>query len=209
MKFDIILSGVGGQGILSIATIIGYAALESGLHIKQSEVHGMSQRGGDVQSHLRIADGEIFSDLIPEGAADLILSIEPLEALRYLPYLSSSGWIISNTTPFKNINNYPEEEKIIRSLQEVPLHIIIDADAKAKELGNSRGMNMVMAGAAGVFLPTDFERLVEGIRYLFSRKGDEVVEKNIETLKAGRDIALEQKKERGAPFGTHTTGERV
>ncbi|MFP4178774.1 MAG: indolepyruvate oxidoreductase subunit beta [Spirochaetaceae bacterium] len=207
MKYDIILSGVGGQGILSIATIIGYAALESGLHIKQSEVHGMSQRGGDVQSHLRISDGEIFSDLIPEGAADLILSVEPLEALRYLPYLSSSGWVISNTTPFKNIDNYPEEEKIIRSLREVPLHIIIDADAKAKELGNSRGMNMVMAGAAGVFLPTEFEKLVEGIRYLFSRKGEELVQKNMDVLKAGRDIALEQKKERGATFGTHSTGE--
>ncbi|MFO7849262.1 MAG: indolepyruvate oxidoreductase subunit beta [Spirochaetia bacterium] len=207
MKFDIILSGVGGQGILSIATIIGYAALESGLHIKQSEVHGMSQRGGDVQSHLRISDGEIFSDLVPEGAADLILSVEPLEALRYLPYLSSSGWIISNTTPFKNIKNYPEEGSIISALQDIPLHIVIDADAKAKELGNSRGMNMVMAGAAGVILPTDFEKLVEGIRYIFNRKGEEVVRKNIEVLKAGRDLALEQKNERGATYGAKQSGE--
>ncbi len=189
MKYDIILTGVGGQGILSIATVIGYAALESGLKIKQSEVHGMSQRGGDVQSHLRIADGEIFSDLVPEGAADLILSVEPLESLRYLPYLSEEGWIISNTTPFKNIPNYPEEEKILSAIEAQPRHIAIDADAVAKEHGNNRGMNMVMAGAAGVLLPTKFEMLEEGIRYIFGRKGEDVVEKNVEVLQAGRDLA--------------------
>ena len=105
MKTDIILSGVGGQGILSIATIIGEAATRMGLTLKQAEVHGMSQRGGDVQSILRLSDGPIASDLIPFGSADLILSLEPMEALRYLPYLSQEGWFISSSAPFKNIPN--------------------------------------------------------------------------------------------------------
>lgn len=87
MNTDIILSGVGGQGILSIATIIGAAAINDNLYIKQAEVHGMSQRGGDVQSNLRISSTPIASDLIPLGKADLIISLEPMEAMRYLPYL--------------------------------------------------------------------------------------------------------------------------
>ena len=90
MKTDIILCGVGGQGILSIATVLGQAATASGLYLKQAEVHGMSQRGGDVQSNLRLSTERIWSDLIPKGQADLIISMEPMEALRYLPYLSST-----------------------------------------------------------------------------------------------------------------------
>src|SRR6056297_2642514 len=113
MKLDIILAGVGGQGILSIATVIGYAAIESGYSLKQAEVHGMSQRGGDVQSHLRISDSEIYSDLIPQGSADMILSVEPMEALRYLPYLAPNGWLISNTKTFENIPDYPEQDIIM------------------------------------------------------------------------------------------------
>ena len=114
MKLDIILSGVGGQGILSIAAIIGEAALEEKLHIKQAEVHGMSQRGGDVQSNLRISSEPIRSDLIARGGADLILSLEPMEALRYLPYLSDTGWIVTNAAPFVNIPNYPQVDDGIR-----------------------------------------------------------------------------------------------
>ena len=106
-KKDIILAGVGGQGILSIATVIGWAALDQNLHLKQAEVHGMSQRGGDVQSNLRLSRERIWSDLIPKGGCDLILSLEPMEALRYLPWLAPDGWIVTNTTPFVNIPNYP------------------------------------------------------------------------------------------------------
>ena len=114
MKRDIILSGVGGQGILSIATVIGRAALAEGLQIKQAEVHGMSQRGGDVQSNLRISSSAIRSDLIPRGAADLIVSMEPMEALRYLPWLADDGWVITGITPLINIPNYPEGEALRR-----------------------------------------------------------------------------------------------
>ena len=119
MKRDIILSGVGGQGILSIAAVIGRAALEDGLHIKQAEVHGMSQRGGDVQSNLRISSSAIRSDLIPRGAADLIVSMEPMEALRYLPWLADDGWVITGITPLINIPNYPEGETLRRELEKL------------------------------------------------------------------------------------------
>ena len=133
MKRDIILSGVGGQGILSIATVIGKAALDAGLSIKQAEVHGMSQRGGDVQSNLRISSDEILSDLIPQGAADIIISLEPMEALRYVPYLNPEGWVIANTTPFVNIDNYPEPEAVLAELGKRKHAILIDVDAIAKE----------------------------------------------------------------------------
>lgn len=109
MKSDIVLAGVGGQGILTIATILGAAALAENLYLKQAEVHGMSQRGGDVQSNLRIGSEPIHSDLIPLGGADLIVSLEPMEALRYLPFLSKNGWVVSSTLPFVNIDNYPEQ----------------------------------------------------------------------------------------------------
>lgn len=193
MKLDIILAGVGGQGILSIATVVGYAAVQSGLSLKQAEVHGMSQRGGDVQSHLRISDKTIYSDLVPKGAADIILSVEPMESLRYLPYLSTEGWLVTNTTPFKNIPNYPELEKILKEVNKVPHHVAIDADGMAKDLKNSRGMNMVMAGAASLFMEIEFEKLKEGIRYIFGRKGQEIVDLNIATLEAGRKFAEENR----------------
>ncbi|MFA7122617.1 MAG: indolepyruvate oxidoreductase subunit beta [Candidatus Delongbacteria bacterium] len=189
MKKDIILSGVGGQGILSIATVIGYAAIDSGLSMKQAEVHGMSQRGGDVQSHLRISDREVCSDLIPFGGADMILSIEPMESLRYLPYLSSDGWVITNSTPFNNISNYPEMDDVKKEIAKIRNHILIDADDIAKNIGSPMSMNMVMIGAASDHLGIDFEKLEKGIRFIFGRKGDEVVNKNLEALKAGREFA--------------------
>ncbi len=193
MKLDIILAGVGGQGILSIATVIGYAAVGSGLNLKQAEVHGMSQRGGDVQSHLRISDKTIYSDLVPEGEADIILSVEPMESLRYIPYLSPQGWLVTNTTPYKNIPNYPDLDTILKEVKKVPQHVAIDADGMAKDLKNSRGMNMVMAGAASLFMSIEFERLKEGIRYIFGRKGQEIVDLNIATLEAGRKFAEENR----------------
>ena len=133
MKKDIILSGVGGQGILSIATVIGEAALKEGLYMKQAEVHGMSQRGGDVQSNLRISDKPIASDLIPTGKCDLIISLEPMESLRYLPYLSNDGWLVTNEVPFINIPNYPAEADIMNEINKLPHKIILDVDKVAKE----------------------------------------------------------------------------
>ena len=189
MKTDIILAGVGGQGILSIAAAIGLAAVDQKLYIKQAEVHGMSQRGGDVQSNLRLSDKEIASDLIPLGSADIILSIEPMEALRYLPYLSKNGWVITNTIPFININNYPETEEVMAELAKLPRHITIDADQIAKDSGSPKSSNMVMLGAAAPFLGIPFESLEEAIRQLFGKKGNEIVEANLKALRAGKALA--------------------
>ena len=186
MKQDIILSGVGGQGILSIATVIGWAALEENLHLKQAEVHGMSQRGGDVQSNLRLSSEAIFSDLIPKGECDLILSLEPMEALRYLPWLSRRGWIVTNTTPFVNIPNYPPIEEVMEALSAVPNVITLDCDAIARETGSPRSANMVLLGASAAVLDIiSPEKLREGIAAIFSRKGEAIVAANIAAFNAG------------------------
>lgn len=189
MKKDIILAGVGGQGIISIASVIGYAALEQGMFLKQSEVHGMSQRGGDVMSNLRISHQAIASDLIPFGQADMIISIEPLESLRYLPYLSPEGWVITSTRPFNNIPNYPAMDKIMEEIEKVPHHIALDADATAREAGSAKAANMVILGAAAPFLGMAFEKLEEAIRFIFRKKGDKVIDLNLNALKAGRDFS--------------------
>ena len=186
MKKDIILSGVGGQGILSIATVIGWAALEENLHLKQAEVHGMSQRGGDVQSNLRLSSEPIFSDLIPKGECDLILSLEPMEALRYLPWLSRAGWIVTNTTPFVNIPNYPAIEDVMAELHSVPNVITLDCDAIARETGSPRSANMVLLGASAAVMDiVGPDKLREGIAAIFSRKGDAIVTANIAAFNAG------------------------
>ncbi|HBI80783.1 MAG TPA: indolepyruvate oxidoreductase subunit beta [Bacteroidales bacterium] len=186
MKNDIILAGVGGQGILSIAAAIGIAAVNSKLYIKQSEIHGMSQRGGDVQSHLRISDKPIASDLIPAGKADLIISIEPMEGLRYLPFLSATGWLVTNVNPFINIPDYPNADELLNQIKNVRKHIAIDADAIAKEAGSSRSSNIVMLGAASPFIDIPFEKIEEGIRQLFGKKGEDVVELNLKAFRMGR-----------------------
>ena len=190
MKTDIILAGVGGQGILSIAAVIGEAALEDSLYLKQAEVHGMSQRGGDVQSNLRISSNPIYSDLIPKGKADLIISLEPMESLRYLPWLSKEGTIVTNSQPFININQYPEMEKINQELSKISNIIVIDAEAIAKtETGTVRTANMVMLGASAPFLNIEFAKIENAVRAIFSRKGEEIVNMNIKALHAGYNAA--------------------
>ncbi len=190
MKKDIILGGVGGQGILSIAAVIGYAAIDMGLFIKQAEVHGMSQRGGDVQSNLRISDREIFSDLIPQGKADLIISVEPMESLRYIPMLSPDGWLITNSEPFINIPNYPELEKIHNEIRSFPRHVLIEADKMAKEINAAKSANMIILGASSPFLGIEFEKLENAIKAIFGKKGDDVIQTNLNALNLGREFAL-------------------
>ena len=187
MKTDIILCGVGGQGILSIATIIGEAAMKENLYIKQAEVHGMSQRGGDVQSNLRISSEPIASDLIPRGQADVIISMEPMEALRYLPFLNKEGWIITSATPFVNIPNYPDMETIKADLDKVANVIAIDIEQLAKDNGVPRSANVILLGAAQKALGIDYEKIEDAIRRVFSRKGEMVVDANIKALAIGKE----------------------
>jgi len=192
MKQDIILAGVGGQGILSIAFVIDSAALKEGFQVKQAEVHGMSQRGGAVQSHLRLSEERIFSDLIPRGEADLILSVEPLETLRYVDYLRPEGMIVSSRTPLVNIPNYPDLETVLGKIKEVPGHIIIDSEKLAREAGSARTQNMVMLGAASHFLMVKKDDLVEFIGVLFETKGESMIAANIRALELGRQAAEPQ-----------------
>lgn len=189
MKTDIILSGVGGQGILSIAAVIGDAALNEGLYMKQAEVHGMSQRGGDVQSNLRLSDQPISSDLIPLGQADLIISLEPMESLRYLPYLKWDGWLVTNSQPFINIPNYPDVETVRKEIDKLPHKVVLDVETIAKNVGSVRAANIVMLGAAAPFIGIEYDKIAEGIKRIFTRKGEEIVEMNLKALKAGFDVA--------------------
>lgn len=190
MKTDIILAGVGGQGILTIAATIGTAAVGSNLFVKQAEVHGMSQRGGDVQSHLRLSDKEISSDLIAFGKCDMIISVEPMESLRYLPYLNKeNGWLITNTQPFINVTNYPDTDKVLEEVKKVNNHIALDAEQIAKDMGTAKAANIVILGAASPFLGMEYEALENALRTIFGRKGEDVVNLNLKALKAGRDFA--------------------
>ena len=189
MKSNIILSGVGGQGILTIAAMIDIAALSQNLFIKQSEVHGMSQRGGAVQSHVRISDTEIYSDLIPEGKADLILSVEPMELLRYIPYLGKNGWIITDSSTFENIINYPCKHDLYRQIKSYENHIIINAKQTAIELGNSKVANMILLGAAASLIPIDEETFLQAIHKFFRDKSEKIKAMNVEAFKTGQKMS--------------------
>lgn len=186
MKQDIILSGVGGQGIVSIASVIGLAALEENLHIKQSEVHGMSQRGGAVMSHLRISSQSISSDLIPLGKADMILSAEPMESLRYLPYLSSQGWVITNSKPFINIGNYPDIDQIMNEISKLPHALMADAEQLAEQAGSIRTSNMVILGVAASKIQISISALQNGIKKLFANKSQDIIDLNLKAFDIGR-----------------------
>ncbi|MTK52515.1 indolepyruvate oxidoreductase subunit beta [Paludibacter sp.] len=185
MQTNIIIAGVGGQGILTIASIIDLAAMQQGLQVKQAEVHGMSQRGGAVESHLRISDSVIYSDLIPKGKANLILAIEPMESLRYLPFLAPDGIIVTATEPFKNINNYPDEQAIKDEIAQTGKHIFVDAENLAREAGNLKAFNTVMLGAAANYIGISKEALEKAIESYFSSKGEAVVQLNIKAFRLG------------------------
>lgn len=187
MKKDIILCGVGGQGILSIATIIGEAATHAGINLKQAEVHGMSQRGGDVQSNLRLSSDIIYSDLIRKGGADIIISMEPMEALRYIPYLAKDGVIVTSNKPFVNIPNYPEEQEMFNELAALPNTVIqLDIDAVAKEAGSARSANVVLLGMAAKYIEiVSSDELRNAVATIFARKGDKVVEANLKAFDMG------------------------
>lgn len=196
MTTNIVLAGVGGQGILSIANVIGIAALKDNLFLKQAEVHGMSQRGGDVQSNLRISDKPIASDLIPFGCADIIISLEPMEALRYLPYLNENGWVVTNINPFVNIKNYPDMKEVMQELEKIENLVALDMDNLAKQIGSPRSSNMVLLGASSPFLGLPIELIEESIKKFFETKGEKIIELNLKSFSLGRESSLNYIKER-------------
>lgn len=190
-KIDIKLSGVGGQGILSIATVLGQAATAAGVHLKQAEVHGMSQRGGDVQSDLRLSTEPVFSDQIPLGGADLILSMEPMEALRYLPWLSESGVVVTSSRPLVNIPDYPDEAALLAELDALPRVVRLDIEGLARELQSPRSANMILLGMAAPYIPLlSEEQLRAALESVFGRKGPDVVQANLRAFEAGLGHAL-------------------
>ena len=195
MKCDVILAGVGGQGVLSVAALIAQAALDEGLNARQSEVHGMAQRGGAVLAHLRISDGEIPSDLVPKAHAEIIISMEPLECLRYTDWLTPSGAIITAAEPLINIDNYPDKQSIYTSIRRFPRQRIIEAESLAKEAGLAKAVNTVMVGAASPFLPMQEKSLEKAIALMFAAKGRQVISANVKAFQLGRSAA--EKKETG------------
>lgn len=190
-KIDIKLSGVGGQGILSIATVLGQAATAAGVNLKQAEVHGMSQRGGDVQSDLRLSTEPVFSDQIPLGGADLILSMEPMEALRYLPWLSETGVVVTSSRPLVNIPDYPDEAALLAELDALPRVVRLDIEELARELQSPRSANMILLGMAAPYIPLlSEEQLRAALESVFGRKGPDVVQANLRAFEAGLSHAL-------------------
>lgn len=188
MKCDIVLAGVGGQGILTIAAILGKVAVERNIHVKQSEIHGMSQRGGSVFAHLRLSSEPIFADQITEGCADIVVAMEPMEALRYRQMLAADGVLITCAAPVVNIPNYPEVEKLTDEIKGLPHHLLLDGDGIAKKIGNARSVNIVLLGAISKFIELDNEVLEKAIADRFAAKGEAVVKANLEAYRAGRAV---------------------
>lgn len=178
MTYDIILAGVGGQGVLSLAATVARAAMIDGLFVRQSEVHGMAQRGGAVLAHLRISDSRIASDLIPSGGADMILSMEPLESLRYLSFLKPEGIVVSAAESFVNIPDYPELGSVLGAVRALPRSLLVEAAAIAKEAGSARAVNMALAGTASLLLPIRLSSLERCIEELFGAKDPQAAEIN-------------------------------
>jgi len=194
MKYDVILSGVGGQGVLSVASIITHAAMSEGLNVRQSEVHGMAQRGGAVLAHMRISDKKIHGDLVPKGAADLIISMEPLESLRYVSYLKPDGILVTAAEPFNNIENYPDIEGIYKLIRQLPKWRIVNTSSLAKEAGLAKTVNTVMAGAASCFMPLKTQSLEKTITGIFSKKDSKVIEANAKAFRLGQNACGSQNK---------------
>jgi indolepyruvate ferredoxin oxidoreductase beta subunit len=190
MKCDIILAGVGGQGVLSVASVIAHAAVDEGLNVRQSEVHGMAQRGGAVLAHLRISDGKIAGDLVPKGGADVIISMEPLESLRYVSWLKKDGVLVTAAEPFVNIGDYPEIGEITAVIKRLPYWRFVQAAALAKEAGLAKAVNTVMVGAASSFLPIKAVTLEKTIAQVFSKKDEAAIQANAKAFRLGREAAL-------------------
>lgn len=173
-----------------MAAIIGRAALAEGLFVKQSEVHGMAQRGGAVQAHLRLSETPIDSDLIALGTAHLILSLEPVESLRYLAWLAPTGTLVTASTPFVNIKDYPPIEAVLAKVRSLPHAVIVDAERIADQAGDLQTVNTAMVGAASRLLPLRLDTIEAAVRETFQRKGETIVKANLAALREGASAAM-------------------
>lgn len=186
-KFDLLITGVGGQGAILASDIIGKAAVTAGLSIRAAETHGMAQRGGSVVNHIRI--GQAYGSMIPKKGADIMLALEPMEAVRYLDFLKDGGIIIVNTQPVVPVTvasgqaKYPEVSDILDALSEKYIVKAFNADELAFEAGSRLAMNVVMVGAVSGYLPIPKETLLESIKALVPQK---TIEVNLRAFEAGR-----------------------
>jgi indolepyruvate ferredoxin oxidoreductase beta subunit len=188
IEFDLVIVGVGGQGTILSSDIIGLAAVNSGVPVQASETHGMAQRGGSVENHVRI--GLTYGSLIPKRQADCILGLEPVEALRAVDYLSSGGVIMVNTntilpiTALSGACEYPDVDMMINELRNYCKELVaVDANSIAKQAGHPLTANVVMIGALSKFIPLSVEKLEESICRLVPPKTMDV---NIEAFRLGR-----------------------
>jgi indolepyruvate ferredoxin oxidoreductase beta subunit len=201
MKCDLVLCGVGGQGVLSLAGLLGEAARRQGLEVRQGEIHGMSQRGGAVQATLRLADGPIASPRAPAGCVDLLLALEPLEALRNVHHLSPDAWVVVAEEPFENLARYPDPTELYRRLDALPRVRRVAASALARKAGSARAANVVVLGAALDLLPVAEEGLEAVLEEHFARRGTRAVEANLRALAAGREAVGGEAAEPAFPAG--------
>jgi indolepyruvate ferredoxin oxidoreductase, beta subunit len=185
MNFDLVLAGVGGQGVLSIAWVLDHAGHRAGWHLKQSEVHGMAQRGGAVSAFVRMSSQPVASDLIAAGTASLIVAVEPLEALRYTGLLRPDGAVVTDITPMVNIDNYPEFGALCQVLFAVPNLVAVDATRLAQAAGAVKAQNTVVLGAAAPLLPLSAEDIEVQLHALFAPKGDRIVQANLRAFRVG------------------------
>ncbi len=184
--FNIVIAGVGGQGVLMASKVLAESALASGLDVKQNEVHGMAQRGGSVISFVRIGD-EVASPVVMPGTADLLISFEPLEALRYIHYLKPGGRLVYNrvrinpSTVAAGMAVYPDEveTQIVEACDEAHG---IEALSIAREAGNGKAVNMVMVGTVMKYLPLKKEIITRVVQQVSQGKGVEV---NLKALAGG------------------------
>lgn len=185
MNFDLVLAGVGGQGVLSIAWVLDHAAHAAGWQLKQSEVHGMAQRGGAVSAFVRLSDKPVASDLIAAGSASLIVSVEPLEALRYTSLLRADGAVVTDITPMVNIDNYPDLGALHQVLFSVPHLVVVDATRLAQAAGTVKAQNTVVLGAAAPLLPLPVATIETQLQALFEPKGERIVQANLRAFRMG------------------------
>jgi indolepyruvate ferredoxin oxidoreductase beta subunit len=185
VNFDVVLAGVGGQGVLSMAYVIDHAAVDAGFHLKQPEVHGMAQRGVAISAHVRMSDVPVASDTIPDGTARAVLAVEPLEALRYTKLLSPDGWVVTDVTPLVNMAGYPNPSALFEVLFRVPHLVAVDATKLALKAGAMKAQNMVVVGAASPLLPVTQAQLERHVAGLFEKKGERLVKSNLAAFRMG------------------------